>query len=114
MASAAVGTAVMVLIDVVISALIPDFRSRVQVAVLALLTLTASCAVGAYWLARWVGTRLQAAAGDRVITDGTAIGLPDGKLRGPEIGELLSRPEAADWIAVVMGIVVAMGPCRPF
>ena len=108
MASAAVGTAIMVVIDVVISALIPDFRSRVQAAVLSLLTLTAAFAVGVYWLARMLGETLQRVGTDW-IPDDAVLDYGDGELTGPQLREILTRSETADLFALGLSLLVATG-----
>jgi len=56
-----------------------------------------------------VGTKLQDVGTQLAISEDAVIGLPNGELRGPEIRELLSRPETADLIAVGLSLLVAMG-----
>ncbi|MBW2456869.1 MAG: adenylate/guanylate cyclase domain-containing protein [Deltaproteobacteria bacterium] len=108
MASAAAGTAIMVLIDVVISAVIPDFRSRVQAAVLSLLTLTAAFAVAVYWLARKLGATLHR-VGTEMVPDDMVLGTPEGDVAAPQIRDFLTRPETADLIALGLGVLVVLG-----
>ena len=57
--SAGLGSLIVVVIDGVISAILQDFRSRVQVAVLGLLTLTSGFAVGIYGAAGMLADKVR-------------------------------------------------------
>ena len=71
--SASVGTAAVVTIDVAISAIIRDFRSRVQLAVLALTTVAALGSIAIVFGGRWAGAEIVSAmrnGGDGVRVSG--------------------------------------------
>jgi len=105
MASAAAGTAIMVMIDVVVSAMIPDFRSRIQAAVLALLTMVVVLALGMYAGARWLASTLARELPD-LLGDGGELDLGSRTFKGDEIRELVSAPETVE--LVVLGLVLTV------
>jgi len=98
-ASAATGSLVVVLIDVVVSALVQSFRKRIQLAVLILVGLT-SVAAG---LAAFAANRVpdvMAWAGS-----GIRVRLPErGELQGEAVREALADPHLARVVALVLTI----------
>ena len=116
-ASASFGSIVMVTIDVVVSALVPDFRSRVQAAVLSLLAITA----GFVWLvmraARATAHALHdAAARDPENVPDIVLG-PD-TISGDAAVALLTAPEteqfaanAVVFFAVVLALPALLSAC---
>lgn len=117
--SAAVGSLVIVAIDVVISALVTGFRARVQWAVMGLLGLTTGFAVSVYGVARFFATRLRdvdptqlpgrlnemMAKGEGVPNDASLTMSDSG---AQKISEILARPEVADLLAIGVFVGVAM------
>jgi len=103
--SAAFGSLVVVLIDVVVSAVVQGFRGRIQLAVLSLVLLSAA-AVGALalalgnverslgYLARHVNLRVDMGA--------------EGRLAGEGLARALARPEVAQLVAGTLAVVFSL------
>jgi class 3 adenylate cyclase/HAMP domain-containing protein len=118
LASAAVGSIVIVLIDVAVSAVIRDFRSRVQTAVLSLTTLGILSAVGIYAAARAIGEGLQRAAAEGKLPAGMRLDLGEGALDPAQSRLLLGQAETAElatifflMIAVLMTLPAMLSAC---
>jgi class 3 adenylate cyclase len=110
-ASSAFGSMVVVFIDVLISAIFRDFRSRVQLAVMSLLGISVVGATGTYVLGHAAADALVAAL-QRGVTAGemTAdLDLAGRHITGAELLELLQRPHAIDVItAALVGLVFVL------
>ena len=117
--SAAVGSLVIVMIDVAISALVKGFRARVQWAVMGLLGLTTGFAVSVYGVTRFFASRLRDVdpsqlpgrlnemmpKGEGVPNDAS---LSMGDSGAQRISEILARPEVADLLAIGVFVAVAV------
>lgn len=103
----AVGTAVMVFIDVVVSATVKDFRSRVQLAVLGLLGVVVTMSIGFIALGRFVAQRIVEQLRAEV-PDGLTVDLGDEVLKGEQIERLLEVAETTDFLAYVFVLVGAI------
>ncbi len=94
LAGAAAGSAVVVLIDTVVSALVPDFRGRVQLAVLSLVLFVAAGAVGVFALGHELASLLH-----RLYEEGqlstARVDLGGEILQGPALEHWLAQPETA-------------------
>ena len=108
LASAAVGSIVIVLIDVGVSAVIQDFRSRVQAAVLSLTTIGILLAVGIYALARAVGEGLQRAAAEGRLPAGLQIDLGGGELDAAQKQLMLSQAETAELVTILLVVLAVL------
>ncbi len=106
MASAAGGTAVMVVIDVVISALIPDFRSRVQVAVLSLTTIAVGFALAVYFGATALAGLAQQIPPD-MIDDDDKLEIAGEVFQGEQLRALVSNEATANAIVLASVLFVA-------
>ncbi len=105
-------------LDVVISAIIPDFRSRIQVAVLGLLALAGGFVFLVYDSGRAVAAAIRAAAIDGQLPQGLRIELGPNVLQKDEAAHLLSLPETERFIAVgfvfiaaVLGLPAVVSAC---
>ena len=107
MASAAAGTTIMVGIDVAISALIDDFRSRIQAAVLILLLLVAGLALGVFAGARSL-TKLGLEALPNIINDESRLTVAGKELDAEQLRALVSNPETVDLVVLVLVLLVAV------
>ena len=116
--SAAVGSAVVALIDIAVSAVVKQFRTRVQLAVLGLLLMTSGVAVTVYGVARFFASRL----GDidasaipsfikaKVAQDGgnpDDVNLAFNEGGAADVAKFLARPEVADIAALGLFAAVA-------
>jgi len=111
LACAAVGSILIVLIDVGVSAIIPDFRSRVQAAVLSLMTVGVLAAVGIYSLAELTRERLHEAALEGHMLPGLSFDFGDGKVEGEQARLLLAEtdlPELSTMLVVLAAILVML------
>lgn len=109
--SASVGSLVIVVIDVVVSALVKGFRARVQWAVMGLLGLTTGSAVFVYAVARQLASRLPdldlGPGADKIndlihrdpdVPDHVRLSMGEGDAQ--QITQFLSRPEVQDLLAM--------------
>ena len=104
----AVGTAVMVVIDVVVSAMVKDFRSRVQLAVLGLLGVVVTMSIGFIALGRFVSRRLVEEMASGTIPEDLTVNLGDEVLKGEQVRRLLEVAETTDFLAFVFVLVGAI------
>ena len=104
----AVGTAVMVFIDVVVSAMVKDFRSRVQLAVLGLLGVVVTMSIGFIALGGFVADRLVAEMASGNIPEDLTVNLGDEVLKGEQLRRLLEVAETTDFLAFVFVLVGAI------
>ncbi len=107
--SASAGTTIIVLLDVVISALIPDFRSRIQAAVLGLLVVSVGFTALVYGLGQRLAAAIRAAAeAGEIPSESLVIDLgPDHKVSGQDAIELLASSETESFIAVAFVFLAA-------
>lgn len=107
--SASVGTILIVVLDVLISAVIPDFRSRIQAAVLGLLLVS----LGFTWTVSALGHRVAAAIREAAV-NGNIPGdikiniTSDDTIQGQAALDLLSSPETESFIAVAIVFIAAV------
>jgi class 3 adenylate cyclase len=106
-ASMALGSAVMVCIDVVVSAVVKDFRSRVQLAVLSLIGMAVGTAVAVVAIGRLVAREIIADGKRGEISDTLALDLGDEVLRGEDVRRLLEMSETTDFISY--GLLLSFG-----
>lgn len=100
--SAAVGTAAVVVIDTLISTVVSDFRSRIQLAVLCLASLAAVVVAGLIVGGRYLAETLAQSPDDL----GVAIDLGD---RGVvQVGQVLEQDVAAEMVAGGMVLLVIL------
>ena len=117
--SASVGSLVIVVIDVIISALVGGFRARVQWAVMGLLGLTTGVAVSVYAVARFLASRLPEVDASRlpetinrlIHQRGSApeevnIAIDAGDAQ--RVSEFLGRSEIQDLLAIAVFAGVAL------
>jgi len=107
LASAAVGSLIIVLLDVLISSLIPDFRSRVQVAILALVTVAAGASVGVYAAGQTIAEALRRGL-DAEKVGGLEVDIGDGLLSGFQIEQLLAMPETPGFISLGFSLIAVL------
>jgi class 3 adenylate cyclase len=107
LASAAVGTAIVVLVDVAISAVVPDFRSRVQLAVLSLIALAGGGAFAVAAAAQEAGRRVQALRPDQ-IGDRSSLDLGSETFRGADLARLLAQPETGQIVSLLVVLVMTL------
>ncbi len=103
-ASAATGTAVVVLVDVVVSAAVQSFRGRVQLAVLSLVAMSGALSALVLVATRTAGeeVRRRAEAGDSSVK----LELPG--VDKDDLVRWISRPETADLVALLLLLLVAI------
>ena len=103
--SASLGTIVIVGLDILISALILDFRSRIQMAVLGFLAV----ALGASWTVIQVGlagaAKIREAATNGTLPRDVSFRLGDEVLQGQRALELIGSAETERFIAIAFAIV---------
>lgn len=104
--SASLGSFVVVLLDVVISAVVKGFRSRVQLAVLGLMAMVSSAAVAAYAVGRYLAWVVSTIDIEHLNT-GVSVDLGEGKLAQDEVRRLLAMKETSEFIAAGFLVVVA-------
>jgi class 3 adenylate cyclase len=107
MASAAVGSAIVVLLDVAISAVVPDFRSRVQLAVLSLIALAGGGAFAAAAAAQRAGQRVRMLEPGQ-IDDSSVIDLGGESFRGAELARMIAQPETAQLVSLLVVLVMTL------
>lgn len=105
--SASLGTLLVVLVDTVVSMLVHDFRSRVQLAVLGLLTMASGLAVAVYGVGRGLADRLRTMQSSE-LPEGLSINLGDQALTEEEVGRLLAMTETAEVVAIAFFMAVAL------
>lgn len=104
-ASAAVGTLVVVLIDVVVSALVQSLRARIQLAVLSLVGVATLSAGGLALLVGNTGTAI------RYLSQRTKLSLDlgsEGRFAGEELAQAMNRPEVVQLVSVVLLVSFAL------
>jgi class 3 adenylate cyclase len=114
LASAAAGSAVIVMLDMMISAVVHDFRSRVQLAVLSLILLVAGGSLVVFALGFSLGE-----LGQRLIAEGKFAGRIHGKAETVQrFTDWLAQPESSTWlglgfalIAMFAGIPALLSAC---
>jgi class 3 adenylate cyclase len=111
MASAAVGTAIVVLLDAAISAVVSGFRSRIQLAVLSLIALAAASATGFGFAALRAGREVRS-RGPAVVDAGAELDLGFETFKGAEVAELLSQPDT-EWVVALFIVLVMALLCVP-
>lgn len=104
----AVGTVVMVGIDVVVSAMVKDFRSRVQLAVLGLLAVVVTMSIGFIALGRLVSNLLVARMASGDIPEDLTVNLGDRVLQREQIQRLIEVAETTDFLPFVFVLVGAV------
>jgi class 3 adenylate cyclase len=107
LASAAAGTAIVVLLDVAISAVVPDFRSRVQLAVLSLIALAGAGAFLLATAAREAGERVQT-LGPGTLTPGSKLDLGSEAYQDAELAKLVAQPETARLVTLLVVLIMAL------
>jgi class 3 adenylate cyclase len=105
--SAAIGSAVVVLLDALISALVPDFRSRVQLAILVLLGIAAGAAAGLSAGGRALAELARARATQPVAED-VMVGLGGDGLRGEQARQLLGLFGTPGFVAYFFGLAAVL------
>ncbi len=101
LASAAAGSAVIVILDMMISAVIHDFRSRVQLAVLSLILLVAGGAVMVFAMGFSLGE-----LGQRLLSEGKLEGRIHGKAETVQrFVQWLAQPESSTWLGLGFALV---------
>ncbi|MCE7888608.1 MAG: adenylate/guanylate cyclase domain-containing protein [Sorangiineae bacterium PRO1] len=104
-ASAATGTLVVVLIDVVVSALVQSLRGRIQLAVLSLVGVAAAGAAG---LALVVGNTGEAI---RFLSQRTNLALDlgeEGKFSGESLAQVMNKPEVVQLVSILLVTAFAL------
>lgn len=96
--SASVGSLLVVFIDGVVSAVLHDFRSRVQLAVLGLLSLMSALAVGIYGVGRAIAEKLRTMTVSD-MPEGFDVDLGEGKISEAEMARLLNMSETSEVVA---------------
>ncbi len=111
MASAAAGSLVVVMIDALISAFVPDFRSRVQLAVLGLL-IAMTCFIGAVtWLGGSIKSAIMRYAPEikaRAALEDWKVNLGEGPQSIEELQNVLGDVETANLFALIYFLVIAL------
>lgn len=107
LASAAAGSAIVVLLDVVISAVVPDFRSRVQLAVLSLIGLSAAAAGAAALAAHTAGQKVQT-LGPAAVRADSKLDLGDEAFQGAELARMLAQPGTAQIVTLLVVLLMAL------
>lgn len=117
--SASMGTIVIVGLDVLISALIPDFRSRIQAAVLGLLVVAVGVTFAVYRIGLAAGEELRRQAMEGNLGEGLSIDIgSDEKIEGQDAVNLLASAETEQFIAMafvffaaVLGLPAIVSAC---
>jgi hypothetical protein len=116
--SAACGTLVVALLDVVVSALTPDFRARIQAAVLGLLAVFFAFGAGVYVVGRRAAATIVTAAREGNLPEGLTLDLHDEKLQGAAAAAWLGRDGVEDLlvgaflgVAAVFGLPALLSAC---
>ncbi len=108
MSSAAMGSAIIVLIDVGVSAAIKDFRSRVQAAILLLLTVVVGFAVSIYAVGRMAVDQVADAVHRSAEKGEFSVDIGKGKITGEKLLSWLDLPETKELIAAVLLLLVVL------
>ena len=106
-ASASLGTLFVTLLDVLISTVVADFRSRVQLAVLGLMALTSAFAVTVYGIGRLWADKLSTLKAEQ-IPPNVSLNLGEGDLSKTELERLLRMSETSEVVALGFFVVMAM------
>ncbi len=99
--SASLGSLSVVALDVIISALVPSFRSRVQLAVLGLLSVTSGIAVAIYAAGIYLA-RAAREVDPSSLPEGAELDLGAGVMGRIEIVEFMQREEIGDVITLIV------------
>jgi class 3 adenylate cyclase len=103
-ASAAVGTMVVVLIDVVVSAVVQSLRGRIQLAVLSLVGVASLAVAGLAFAAGSLPTALTRLS----KVPGLSLDLgPGGKHQGSAVAELIDQPELLSLVSILLLVTFA-------
>ncbi|MBI3199951.1 MAG: adenylate/guanylate cyclase domain-containing protein [Myxococcales bacterium] len=104
-ASAAVGTLVVVLIDVVVSAMVQSLRGRIQLAVLSLVGVATLAAAGLAVVVSNMGSAV------RYLSQRSNLTLDlgqEGKFRGEGLAEVMNKPEMVRLVSILVLVAFAL------
>lgn len=106
--SASLGTIVVVSLDVLISAIIPDFRSRIQTAVLGLLAVALGATWTVVWLGGMVGAQIRHAAMHGKLPPDFSIEVDNEIWKGERALDLMASAETEQFVAVAFVVTAAV------